>query len=42
MFGENKKEFNLNSLDTPSLKAEDISVLLDQSSSLETDRYKQK
>ena len=42
IFGEIKKDFNINSLDTPSLKAEDMNVLLDQSSSLETDRYKQK
>jgi hypothetical protein len=42
IFGEIKKDFNINSLDTPSMKAEDMNVLLDQSSSLETDRYKQK
>jgi hypothetical protein len=41
IFGEMKKDFNINSLDTPSLKAEDMNALLDQSSSLETDRYKQ-
>ena len=40
VFGENKKEINLNSLDTPSLKADEINQLLDQSSSQETDRNK--
>jgi hypothetical protein len=29
IFGEIKKDFNINSLDTPSMKAEDMNVLLD-------------